>query len=238
MVKVTPIDKLKTIVNHFKTTPMTTKRLWTISIILFTVHLIIQYVFYIKTDLTDSLGIFIFGIDLFSNIIVIVMFGAGLGALTALIPFRKKNFKDKFKTTLPLLTSIVLLVLISIFGYSIYLKKVKGIEFKPLQKYEDIQIPENIDCSTLHDGKFESEKSFIERIGNKQIQTDKKTGSKKEFMVEWTNGCEYILTSVDDHSEKLRVKITVINPDNYGCYVISDKYADKYPNFLTIKRIK
>jgi hypothetical protein len=179
-----------------------------------------------------------FGIDLFSNLILIGIFGAGLGALIALIPFRQKHFKEKFKTTFPLLTSILLLVLIVTFGYSSYLKNVKGIELRPIYKYEDIQIPVNLDCSSVRIGNFETEKSFIERTESKQIQTDKKTGDKKEFIVEWTNDCEYILTSTEDTSEKLRVKITAVHPDNYGCYIISDKYADKYPNFLTIKRIK
>ncbi len=228
----------KQVISHFKTTPMTPKKLWIFSIILLIGHLIIQYVFYVKTDLTESLGIMTFGIDLFSNLILVAIFGAGLGALTALIPFKQKNFKEKFKTTFPLLTSVVLIVLVSTFSYSIYLKKVKGIELRPLHKYEDIRVPVNLDCSLVRNGKFETEKSFIERIENKQTQTDKKTGDKKEFIVEWTNDCEYILTSAEDSSEKLRVKITAVNPDNYDCYVISDKYAEKYPNFLTIKRIK
>ena len=178
-----------------------------------------------------------FGIDLFSNLILVGIFGTGLGALTALIPFRQKSFKEKFKTTFPLSTSIVLLVLVTTFSYSIYLKKVKGIELRPLHKYEDIQIPANLDCSTIHSGRFETEKSIIERIENKQIQTDKKTGDKKEFIVEWTSDCEYVLTPITDNTDKLRIKITAVNPDNYGCFVISDKYADKYPNFLSIKRI-
>ena len=217
---------------------MTPKKLWIISIIFLLGHLIIQYVFFVRADLSESVGRMTFGIDLVSNLILVGIFGACLGALTALIPYRHKNFKQKFKTTFPLSTSIVLLVLVSTFGYSIYLKNVKGVELRPLHKYEDIKTPVNLDCLSVHNGKFESEKSFIERFENKQIQTDKKTGTKNEFIVEWTNDCEYILTSVDDNSEKLRVKITAVNSDNYGCYVISDKYGDKYPSFSSIKRIE
>lgn len=216
----------------------TPKKLWIISLILLFGHLIIQYVFYVKTDLAESLGVMNFAIELFSNLILVVMFGSGLGAIIALIPFKQKNFKEKFKTTFPLLTSIVLIVLVSTFGYSIYLKKVKGIELRPLHKYENIQTQANLDCSSVRSGKFETVKSIIERTESKQIQTDKKTGEKKEFIVEWKNDCEYILTSTEDNTVKLRVKITAVNADDYGCYVISDKYADKYPNFLTIKRIK
>ena len=217
---------------------MTSKKFWIISILLLIGHLILQYVFYVKTDLTEVLGLITFAIDLFSNLILIGILGAGLGTLTALIPFGQQSFKEKFKTTFPLSTSVVLIVLISTFSYSIYLEKVKGIGLSPLQKYEDIQIPTNLDCSSVRNGKFETEKSFIERIGSKQIQTDKKTGQKKEFIIEWINNCEYILISTENSTEKLRVKITTINPDDYGCYVISDQYADKYSRFLTIKQIK
>jgi hypothetical protein len=217
---------------------MTSKKLWIISFILLIGHVIIQYIFLLKTDLTESLGILTFLIDLFSNLMLVGILGFGLGALTALVPFRQMSFNEKFKTTFPLFTSVVLIVLVSTFSYSIYLKKVKGIELRSLKKYEDIQTPVNLDCSSVRNGKFETEKSFIERIENKQIQTDKKTGVIKEFIVEWTSDCEYILTSTEDNSEKLRVKITEVKSDKYCCYVISDKYADKYPNFLTINRIK
>jgi hypothetical protein len=107
-----------------------------------------------------------------------------------------------------------------------------------LNKYEDISIPANINCSMVRSGKFESDKTFIERIENKQIQTDKKTGEKKEFTVEWINDCEYVLTSTKDSLEIIRVKITAVNPNSYGCYVISDKKVDRHPIYLTIKRVK
>jgi len=217
---------------------MTPKKLWIISFILLIGHVIIQYIFLLKTDLTESLGILTFLIDLFSNLLLVGILGSGLGALTALAPFRQMSFKEKFKSTFPLFTSVVLIVFVSTFSYSIYLKKVKGIELRPLKKYEDIQTPVNLDCSSVRNGKFETVKSIIERIENKQIQTDKKTGVIKEFIVEWTSDCEYILTSTENNSEKLRVKITEVKSGNYGCYVISDKHVDQYPNFLTITRIK
>ncbi len=193
--------------------------------------MIIQFAFSVKTDPSESLDIMTLGFDLFSNLILVAILGAALGALTALIPYKQKKFNEKFKTTFPLSTAVVLVVLVSTFGYFIYLKNVKGIELRPLIKYEDIHIPINLDCSSVRNGKFETETSYIERTKDKQIQTDKKTGDKREFIVEWTNDCEYILTSTQDSTEKLRVKITAVNHDIYGCYVISDKYADNYPNF-------
>jgi hypothetical protein len=112
---------------------------------------------------------------------------------------------------------------------------VKEHDLKPLYKYKDIQIPTGLDCSSIRLGTFETEKSYIERTEVKQIQTNKDTGVQKEFFVDWKSDCEYVLTSIIDESEILRIKITAVKPDNYGCYVISDKYSDNYPNFIGLK---
>lgn len=135
------------------------------------------------------------------------------------------------------MSSIVLLVFIITFGYTIYLKEVNGVELRPLQKFEDIQIPQNLDCSSMHLGKFETGNSIIERIDSRQIQTDKRTGEIKELNVEWKSNCEYVLTS-KDRSEQISVKIVDIKQDSYSCYVISNKFKDKYPNFIIMNRIK
>jgi hypothetical protein len=79
---------------------------------------------------------------------------------------------------------------------------------------------------------------IIERTGSRQIQTDKKSGDTKEFHVEWKSDCEYQLTSLTDSTSKLKIKITSVNPHNYGCYIISEKYAGDYPNYLSVKRIQ
>jgi hypothetical protein len=215
---------------------MTPKKLWVISLILLAVHLAIQYIFFQNFSLINRSGILHFGINLFTNLAIVFTIGAVLGTVLAFIPFRQKFFGEKFKTTFPLFTSIVLLFLVFTFAYLTYLKKVKGIQLGPLQKYEDIDIPANLDCSLVHKGKFETEKLLIERTENRQTQTNKKNGVKKIFTVNWINDCEYILTSVSDNSEKLSIKIIRINSDTYSCYVISNKA--KYPNFLIIKRIK
>ncbi len=134
---------------------------------------------------------------------------------------------------------ILIIAAVVIIGVILYLNYlVKEHDLRPLHKYEDIQIPVGLDCSSVRLGNFETEKSYIERTESKQIQTNKATGDKKEFYMDWKSNCEYVLTSVNDESEVIRIKITAVNPDNYGCYVISDKYADNYPNFLSITRVK
>jgi len=217
---------------------MKPQKLWIFTTLLLVVHLIIQFVFFLKPDLSDGLGKMSSIFDMLLNLILIFILGVGLGALVALIPFRKKLYKEKFKITFPLLTSIVLVVFVATFSYTLYLKKVKGIELHPLIKYELIQIPENLNCSSVHNGQFETGKIIIERTDNKQIQTDLKTGEKKEYNVEWTNDCEYVLTSITDSLDKIRIKITAVNQENYGCYVNTVKGGSKYANFILVKRIK
>lgn len=128
-----------------------------------------------------------------------------------------------------------ILIVIGIFYFNYIIKKH---DLRPLRKYKDIQIPVGLDCSSIRLGNFETENLYIERKENKQIQTNKATGEKKVFFVSWKTNCEYILKSVTDESEVIRIKITSINLDNYGCFVISDKNSDNYPNFLKIKRKK
>jgi uncharacterized membrane protein YsdA (DUF1294 family) len=214
------------------------KRLWIILTVLLAVHLIIQYIFFIKIDLTDSSGLTSFTVDFISNLLTVFLFGAGFGVLSAAIPYGKKRFREKFKITFPLLTVVVLIILIITFSYSLYLKNWKSIELRPVQKFDKIKIPQDLVCTSVHIGKFESENLIIERTANKQAQTNKKTGQKKEFAVEWINDCEYVLTSMADSKEQISVKITAVNPGEYGCYVISNSSFHKYPNFVTIKRIK
>lgn len=113
------------------------KRLWLITILLLAGHLVMQYAIYSKPD-PEELSLFRW-IDLFGNIIVVFFIGALLGCLAALIPFRQMKFKEKFRWTFPLLTSLVLIILISTFGYVVYLRNVKNIELRPLHSYEKIQ---------------------------------------------------------------------------------------------------
>jgi len=214
------------------------KLLWILTILILVGFFIIQYVFLQTPDFTNSMGQTTFVIDFLISLLIIVAVGVGLGYLVALIPFKTKPYKQRVKTSLPLMVSVVAIILCGVFGYSAYLKKVKGIELRPLGKYTNIRIPPNLECSSVHNGKFETDKLIIERSGDKQFQTDKVTGEKNEYKIEWVNDCEYTLTSILDNSDKLKVKIVAVSPDNYDCFIISVKYKDKDPNFATIKRIK
>jgi len=215
---------------------MKPKLLWIIAGMLLITHLIIQFAFFAVNGLDGSQ--MFFAVEFISSLIAIACTSLVIGAIVAFIPVKQRTYKEKFNITLPLFSSIVLAIWIVAFSYYTYLKKVKGIELKPLIKYENIIIPDGVDCASVHEGLFETDKLSIERFGSKQIQTNKQTGIKSEFTIEWINDCEYYLTSTSDNSNKLRIKIVSVKADLYSCYVISEKYADKYPNFLTIKRLE
>ncbi len=217
---------------------MKTNKRWISTLILLIIELIIQYGFFSKPDLTRLSGIVTFNLDIIFNIIFFVVVGAGLGYLISKIPFRQKTFKEKFRTAFPLCTSFVIVVFISVFTYVYYLTKEKGIELAPLQEYEDIECPEDLDCSVIHTGKFETELTLIERTEIIEIQTNKKTAVKKEFTIKWIDKCEYVLTSTTDNSEQIKVKVSAVNPDVYGCYMLSSKQTDTYPILMIINRVK
>jgi hypothetical protein len=78
---------------------------------------------------------------------------------------------------------------------------------------------------------------MIERNGTAQIETDKRSGIKSEFTVEWVAECEYYLASVSDRSLKQKVKITRINANGYSCQAILGNSPHLYPSFSTYKRM-
>lgn len=88
------------------------KLLWITTITLLVIHLLIQYIFIHPYNLSDSIAIVSFVVDLFSNIILVTIIGAILGALTALVPSQEKTYKERFSSTFPKSTSLVLIIFI------------------------------------------------------------------------------------------------------------------------------
>lgn len=210
---------------------MKPNKLWTLAILLFAGLCIFQY---IEQDFSKHLGLFDFFMGLVTSALIVILVGIILGLLTALLPFRKKTYREKFKITLPLGTSLGIFVLLLNFGYLAYLDKVKGIKLFPVTKYDKVEIPLSLDCSTVHNGKFEIENLIIERKGNRQIQTRKDTKETREYQIEWLSDCEYYLTSDDKPTEKLKVKIVSVTNQGFDCYAAVDKYGSRF----RYKRVK
>lgn len=66
---------------------------------------------------------------------------------------------------------------------------------------------QNKDCSYYREGKFkliETKSGMhtrVERIGNRQVETDLNSGKVINFMVKWTEECQYELHVIDGTSE-------------------------------------
>ncbi len=100
---------------------MKQKPLWIITIILLVIHLLIQNIFIHRYNYSDTLDIISFVIDLFSNIIIVVILGGLLAALTAFVPSNQKTYNERFMKTFPKSLSVVLLILIGIFIWIYYM---------------------------------------------------------------------------------------------------------------------
>lgn len=74
-----------------------------------------------------------FVIDQIGSLFVFGIAAAGLGALSALIPYKRMEFREKFKITFYLVLILVLVLMVSTNGYVIFLKEVRGIELRPLK---------------------------------------------------------------------------------------------------------
>lgn len=209
-----------------------TKPLWIVSLILLVVHCVVQYFFYLKIS-----GLFTLFIDFTSNILFLATISLALSLLFALIPNKRKGYKEKFKITLPIVIIVLLSLMILSFSYNIFILKQNGFNSRPKNNYKDIVIPANLNCSSIHNGVFETDKCLIERIEKKQIETDKITGKKIEFIVSWISDCEYKLIPLTEGLGHLNVKVVEVTENDYACFVNSDEHED-HSMFIRIKRKK
>lgn len=95
--------------------------------------------------------------------------------------------------------------------------------------YANHALGQQMECSDYHFGKFKfidtksNTNNRIERIGDKQIETDINNGRTTVFRVKWTSDCEYELTIIEGSSEYVnfyRNKILIIK--------ILETYNDGY----------
>ena len=201
---------------------MKKKIVWSIVIILSIVNVIIDYA-YFNTIQADSLiseiydFVFVISIPLITGLII--------SAILAFIPFRKSTYEGRLTLVLP----FVVMIVVGLYTYStaalVYYKEVHGRKLSPITYFRAVEIPEGVDCSEVKEGVFETDNLIIERRGNIQVQTNKKTGEKTSFDVNWLSDCEYYLTS---NSEKnLKVKIVEVDDEGYDCYVAKGISAQK-----------
>jgi hypothetical protein len=190
---------------------------WIITGILLVALSIMQFNLQSKYQLIEQNGFTFYLIDFASNIMLVSIFGAIIGSLIALIPYKNLNFKQKFKVTFLSTTSLGLLLLLFSPQFQV-----------PAVKYDDINVPSTLDCSDIRNGEFETDDIIIKRQDNIQIEIDKETKKEERFNVEWLSDCEYALSSTDNPTSVLKVKITNIQPDEYECFATIDKYVKHF----------
>ncbi len=210
--------------------------LWVIAILLLFVFFTIRYRFVESYDISGPSELPKFIVELAATGFLAVIIGVLLALLTALIPFRKKNYGQKFTFILPILVSMTLTLLIVVFGYISYSYSSKGIDIHPNMSYDTIEIDSTLDCSGIKEGTFQIDNLLIKRHGNRQIQTYAGADTMEEYEITWLSNCEYSLVSTDGKNDFIKVKITSVSENGYECYVLSAN--GKYVAGYKIKRLK
>ena len=206
---------------------MKRKLLWIIAGILFAGFLFVQAI--IRMQIENGFGLIGMGIELMANILLVVGLSAAIGALTAIIPNKKKEYKQKFRVTLPLSSIVVCGVLLYAFGHRVYLMNT-GV----IKNYSTIKTTTGFECQSLRNGKFITGTLYIDREGDTQVQWKENNSKKDLYKVSWVTDCEYHLTLMNHPEKVIKVKITEINKEGYHCYVstgnnfMAEEYIIKY----------
>ncbi|MDQ3047571.1 MAG: hypothetical protein M3R27_08500 [Bacteroidota bacterium] len=100
---------------------MSVKRRWLITSLLLAIHIVVQYVFYFRSDLESGIGIISFLVDLASNLFLLAVVAGLLATLLSFIPYKDRMFSDKLARLFPVGISVILLILIAAYVYGIVL---------------------------------------------------------------------------------------------------------------------
>jgi hypothetical protein len=186
--------------------------LWAIAVLFISLYLFLFHNFFKPFEFSDFFEI----IDLIAVVLTVLAISVVLSFLTALIPFRKKEYMRKLSFTFP--SSIIFVCLF--FGLAVYFSG---------PRYPSIKTTNGADCLSVRNGTFTLDDFIIERNGDKQIEINSKTHKVKRFTVKWLSNCEYELRFADGSSDKMiQVKIVLADKDGYSCYAWSGKGRAKF----------
>jgi len=113
---------------------MKAKYLWIIALLLMISQFSIEHIFMGSGSLSDPDEVSNLIISFLGSLATTAFFSIILTLVLAIFLYRKYPFTIRLKKNLPLSFCIILLLLISTFVYMTYLKKVDGIELRPLKK--------------------------------------------------------------------------------------------------------
>ncbi len=212
---------------------MQRKYFWSIFGLLLTALIFIQYGILKQYNLSYNLDKYYLTIDLISLVLTIIVISIGLTLIIAIIPFREKSFKTKFKQISKI--SIILVLLIMVFTYGFLASK--GVRYPTMVNYDEVQTCSSNDCLLVTEGNFETETIMIERIGNFQIETAKESNKKTEYEVKWISVCEYHLIPKNSSEKTIKVKITKVEPEFYECAAAIEKDVHRSKIFIVKKTV-
>jgi len=205
---------------------MRLKTLWIIAILLLIGQLIQNYLT-IQYFSPIELSIIIIIITLTEKVFISIGIGAIISALISFIPIRKLKYIKKFKMIFPFGITLMFAISIIINCYITHFDYTGELLFNaPKYEYDSIPVPHDLNCSTLHSGKFEDDYYLITREETIQFDYNKFTNRVEIYKVIWLSDCEYYLISKKDTT---KVKIMRINKKFYDCYRSS--YSILYGDF-------
>ena len=157
-----------------------------------------------------------------------LMLAAILVTLLAFIPFRRMEYGQKMKSLFPPGLAAVAVLFIFFDLSAFYMEQKQGLIHRGEVRFESVDVPPGLDCSSIKNGTFEVGNLLIERHGDTQKETYKDTKVSAVFKLEWVSNCEYVLSSSKPGDGKLKVKVVSVSANDYKCYVAQDSMANKY----------
>lgn len=141
-----------------------------------------------------------------SDCLVFLILSAIVSLLIAIVPFKRLDYLSKYKKIIIPVFLMVLMTASTIF----YLNETYS--------YDQVSIPDNIDCRLLQTGYFSSPQLLIERTPIYQIQTNQSSGESITYEILWKSDCEYELIDIDSKKRIYKAKIFEVNSDSHKLY--------------------
>ena len=128
--------------------------LWVVVVLLSAIYFFICFMYYSASYPDEGPVLFFQAIEFLVFLIMFLVPSLLVATLVAFIPFRQRDYKEKLLRILPITLAIFLTVFSLLIGVAGYMVEKEGRQSGPLTKYENIEIPETLDCTTVHEGSF------------------------------------------------------------------------------------
>lgn len=163
-----------------------------------------------------------------------IVIGALISAFVSLIPIQGRSYLNKFKVILLICFTFIFFLINLCIIYYTYFERTGLIieELAPNYNYKSIIIPDGIDCSSIHDGTFETGYVKITRSSNIEVEVDNETDMvTNTYEVIWASDCEYYLIPENLTRDTIKVKVIRVGNGFYDCYKTGSTFPFEYPAY-------